>query len=159
MTVPEFLVRLTRNQVRDLFAAARTLPAEKLTWKPAPGSRSALDQLQEVATAVDFNWSTYTDRRVEWSDEKAEQWVLERSRFTDLDELEQMAQSGTDRLAAFMSTLSDEDWSAPVEFPFESEFTLGDCLAYHFWNAAYHEGQITYIASLCEAAGEATMDK
>lgn len=154
MTAAEYLSRLTRNQIRDLFEAARQLPAERLDWKPTTNSRSALDQLQEVATALDFNWSTYTERKVEWSDERAEQWQRERSQYTDLDELERMAQAATDKLEQFLSTLSDEDWSAPVEFPFPSEYTLGDCVAYHFWNAAYHEGQINYIASLCEDSQE-----
>lgn len=154
MTAQDLLIRLTRNQIRDLFEAARQLPSDKLDWKPSPESRSALDQLQEVATAVDFNWSTYTDRQVEWSDEKAAEWQRHRSQYTDLDELERMAHASTDRLEAFLNTLTDEDLLSKVEFPFPADYLLIDCLAYHFWNCAYHEGQINYISTLLESQAE-----
>jgi uncharacterized damage-inducible protein DinB len=148
MTANELLIHLTRSQITETFDAARQLPLDKLTWQPAPGARSALDQLQELATALDFNWSTYTERKVEWSQEKAERWKEHRSQFTDIDELEAMAQAGTERLAAFLADFDPADYSASVEFPIPGTFTMADCLAYHYWNATYHNGQINYIASL-----------
>ena len=37
--------------------------------------------------------------------------------------------------------------------PFPGEFTLLDVLAYHYWNASYHEGQIWQLKALAEAQG------
>ena len=156
MTANELLIHLTRSQIKETFDAARQLPTERLNWQPAPGARSALDQLQELATALDFNWDVYTQRKVEWSQEKAERWTSYRAQFTDIDTLEKMAMTGTERLAEFLSIFDPADYSAPVEFPFPGEFNMADCLAYHYWNATYHNGQINYIASLIpeEAAAE-----
>jgi uncharacterized damage-inducible protein DinB len=148
MTANELLIHLTRSQITETFAAARQLPPDRLNWQPAPGARSALDQLQELATALDFNWSAYSERKVEWSQEKAERWKAHREQFTDIDELERMAVAGTERLAAFLATFDPADYTAPVSFPIPGEFNLADCLAYHYWNATYHHGQIVYIESL-----------
>jgi uncharacterized damage-inducible protein DinB len=148
MTANELLIHLTRSQIAETFAAARELPPDRLDWQPAPGARSALDQLQELATALDFNWSAYSERKVEWSPEKAERWKTHREQFTDIDELERMAVAGTERLAAFLATFDPADYTAPVAFPIPGEFNMADCLAYHYWNATYHHGQIVYIGSL-----------
>lgn len=149
MNANELLLFLTRDQIKATFEAARELPSDKLEWKPAPGARSALDQLQEIATAIDFNWEMYTTRRVEWSEEKAERWKQTRSQYTDLDQLEQMALAGADRLESFLKDFNPADYRASVEVPW-GEVVLAECLAYHYWNSAYHHGQIVYIASLLE---------
>lgn len=150
MNANELLIYLTRRQIKDTFNAARKLPADKLDWKPSPGSRSALDQLQEVATALDMVWSAYTDRKVTWSEEKFLQWKEERRKTADLDELEKMAMSDVERLAGFLETFDPSDFTAPVELPWPINYTLADCLAHTFWNGAYHEGQINAIAALLE---------
>ena len=149
MNASELLLFLTRDQLKATFQAARELPVDKLDWKPATGARSALDQLQEVATALDFTWDTYTTRKVEWSDEKAEKWKRERSQFKDLDELEKMALAGADRLEEFLKDFDPAEYLAPVQFPW-GPLTMAECLAYHYWNSAYHHGQIVYISSLLE---------
>jgi len=151
MTAAELLSRLTRNQVRDTFAAARRLPPERLDWKLTPSSRSAQDQLQEFATAVQFNWSLFETRRLNWSDEKAAEWEQSRSKIRDLDELEKLAYEAADRLEAMLRSLPPSELNAKIEFGDGSEYTVADCAAYHFWNGAYHEGQINYIASFIEA--------
>ena len=150
MTANELLIHLTRGQIKETFDAARELPTDRLDWKPAPEARSALDQLQELATAMEFHWDVYVTRKVEWSQEKSERWQAYRSQFTDIDELENMAKAGAERLAAFLATFDPVDYAAPVEFPIPGEFNMADCLAYHYWNATYHNGQINYIASLLE---------
>ena len=152
MNANELLLFLTRDQIKATFGAARELPTEKLDWKPAPGARSALDQLQEIATAIDFNWDVYINRKVEWSEEKSERWKQTRSQYTDLDQLEQMALAGADRLESLLGQLDPSDYRAPVQVPW-GEATMAECLAYHYWNSAYHHGQIVYIASLLEHPG------
>jgi hypothetical protein len=54
MHYKEFIVESTRNSCAALIRAARTLPEDKLNSKPSPDTRSALDQLQEVAQSA--NW-------------------------------------------------------------------------------------------------------
>ena len=148
MNAQELLIQQTEKQIAQLFAVARRLPADKLDWKPAPGARSALCQLQEVATALPIFWQIYTDRKLDWDPGKMAAWVEERSKLTTLDELEAVAKENTRKLAEFIRELDPEHLTDSVELPFPGERNMADVLGYHFWNASYHEGQITYIESL-----------
>ena len=49
MTATELIAYQTKKQLDSFFEAVRRIPADKLEWQPDPASRSALDQLQEVA--------------------------------------------------------------------------------------------------------------
>lgn len=148
MNALELIAYLTVKQIDGVFEAARKLPADKLNWKPNEGSRSALDQLQEITTAIDEFWNVAIDRKVEWSDEKFGQWMERRSKYTDLDELEKKAKADIARYAEFVKTFDANQLTEKVEMPFPGEFTVADILMYHYWNASYHEGQITYIAGV-----------
>lgn len=144
----ELLCRLTHSQVDRLFAAAKSIPADKLDWKPGPGARSALDQIQEVATAVDQFWSVFLDKRVDWSPEKFQKWMEERAQITCLEQAEAVCREQTKRLTEFVMALPESALDDPVETPVPGFDRYADVLAYHLWNAGYHEGQINYIASL-----------
>lgn len=148
MNANELLVYLTRRQLKSLFEAARALPADKLDWKPAPEARSALDQLQEFATALSQFGNAWTERKIEFNPEKFTEWKAERSKHTSIDELEKIATEQTEEFIKFLETVKPDDYDLPVDMPFPGEFTMADVLSYHYWNGAYHTGQITYIASL-----------
>ena len=151
MNAIELLTYLTENQVSSLFRAARSLPADKLDWKPAPGARSALDQVQEAATAIDAFWDVYATGKVEWDSEKHAAWNAEKEKFTDLDALEAECKRTTQRLVDHMNTVKAGDLMNSVSLPFPGDHRVADILAYHYWNLAYHEGQIYYIGSLLAA--------
>jgi uncharacterized damage-inducible protein DinB len=151
MNATELIGYLTRKQVKATFEAARELPADKLDWKPAPGARSALDQLQELATAVTQFWSLYTTGKMEFDAEIHQKWYVERAKITDLDELERIANADTERMIEFFSNMPPEQLDTVVHLPFPGEYKMADIMCYHYWNASYHNGQITYIASLLEA--------
>jgi len=151
MNALELLIYLTEKQVDRVFEVARRLPAEKLDWKPAPGARSALCQLQEIATALPEFWPMFTERKMEWDGAQFERWMTERAKITSLDELEAITKKNTQLLVEFIKASDANDLTAPVQMPFPGEFNVADILSYHYWNAAYHEGQIMYIASLIEA--------
>lgn len=148
MDLPEFLVSRIRIRLDGLFAAARRLPADRLDWRPGPRSRSALDQLQEVATVVDAFWDAHAARRIEFDEAKMAAWTAARERLTDLDALERHAKASYERLYAFIAAVEPEEWRDKVEMPFPGEFDLAYILNYYAWNAAYHEGQINLIATL-----------
>lgn len=150
MNATELLCYLTDKQVDSLFTAARSVPADKLDWKPAPGARSALDQVQEAATAIDKFWSAYESKKVEWDQEAFNTWQAERGKLTSLDELERICKEQTKRLTDFIRKTNEDDLSLPVSMPFPGDFKFADILAYHYWNCSYHEGQINYIVSMLE---------
>lgn len=150
MNAQELLINLTQKRADALFYAVRQFPADKLDWKPTESSRSALDMLQEIATALDRFEELYNKRTLEWNPDAYMAWVAERSQITSLDELQKMTQESTDRLAARIRATDPSEYTAPVQMPFPGDFNVADILAYHLWNMSYHEGQIYYIQTLIE---------
>ena len=148
MKTIEFLTYLTEHQIDGLFEAARALPADKLAWKPAPGARSALDQLQEVATAPAWFTDTHKKRKMEFDMEAFQKWREERSKITDIDELEKLCRANMRTYLDSIKDLDEAELGDKYEMPFPGEFKLADILTYHFWNISYHEGQINYIQTL-----------
>lgn len=141
----ELLCRQADRQLENILKAAKSIPPEKLDWKPSENTRSALDQLQEVATAIDVFWPAYAERKIEWNDEMFGQWMEMRSKLTTLEELENACRNSTKRLTEFVRGLKEEELDLPVIMPFPGEFTLADIISYHYWNMSYHEGQINMI--------------
>jgi hypothetical protein len=151
MTANEVLIRLTEKQIDGVFRAARALPADKLDWKPAPGARSALDQLQEIATALAQFEQIYEEKKIDFDEAKFGKWVEERSKITSIDELEARCRKETAGLIDRINKTDPANFSDPVDLPFPGgPYTYVDVLGYHYWNCSYHEGQINYIASLLE---------
>jgi uncharacterized damage-inducible protein DinB len=155
MNASELINYLSRRQIDSLFRAARSLPQDRLDWKPAPGARSALDQLQEAATGVSQFWSVITTGTMEGGPESFAKWQEERAKLTSLDELEQRTREETDRLAEYISSLSEAQLAEPITLPWPGEHKKADVAAYHLWNMSYHEGQINYIASLLDTPEQA----
>lgn len=139
---------MTERQIDTLFRDARALPADKLDWKPTPDSRSALDQLQEVATSCDTFREGLKERKIVWSDEMFGAWMAERAKLTDLDALEKHAREGHARLYEDILNLTEAELDEPFEMPFPGEWTVADVLVYYHYNASYHDGQINYIGTL-----------
>lgn len=151
MTAQETLARQYRRALTTLFRAAHSLPADKIDWSPAPGMRSTLDQLQEIATCVDYFWEGHASRKVTWSPEIHAAWLKDRAQFDTLEAVEAKINSSSERLIEFILAAPTEDLGLPVEMPFPGDFLLADILGYYAWNVAYHEGQISYIKFLLDA--------
>jgi uncharacterized damage-inducible protein DinB len=141
----ELIIYVTVRQNGNLFRAARSLPADRLDWQPSPGRRSALDQIQECATALDLFIESIQDRKLEWTKERYGRWLELRGQYAALDDLERVCGDNTQRWAAYVHSLRDDELDEPVELPFPGEFKLVDLLMYQYWNASYHEGQIEAI--------------
>ena len=65
MNAADLLERQTRRQLDAFVEAVRSIPADKMAWKPSSGVRSALDLLQECATINDLKPDLYETRK--WS--------------------------------------------------------------------------------------------
>lgn len=150
MTAQELLIHLTQKRVDALFEAARNIPADKLNWKPTENSRSALDQVQEVATALARFNPASGQRKIDFDPKMFAEWVEERQKITDLDELEKICRDQTAGLLEGIKNTKNEEFEDKYELPFPGEFRLADILSYHLWNCGYHEGQINYIGTLLQ---------
>lgn len=142
---------MTERQLDTLFRDARALPADRLDWKPTPESRSALNQLQEVATSADIFRAALKERKIVWSDEMFSAWLQERAKYTDLDTLEKVAREGHARLYEDILNLTEDELDEPFDMPFPGEWKLADVLTYYHYNASYHDGQINFIGTLLAA--------
>ena len=148
MNALELLARQTERQSEKLIALALSLPADKLEFLPSAGNRTALNQLQECATAVSFFWDLYTTRTMEMSEVRFKEWMILRSQLTTLEAVCDGIRSDTKRMVEFILGLDESELNAPISMPWPGEFQLADVLGFHSWNMAYHEGQITFIASM-----------
>ncbi|MBA3726874.1 MAG: DinB family protein, partial [Armatimonadetes bacterium] len=140
----------TRHQLDSFFEAVHAVPADKLDWKPTPKSRSALDQLQEVAAVFKSVPETVKNRRLDFTAEQFEEYEVDRKKITDPAELERITREGTEELLKFVRSVDPSELTDKVEMPWPGEFKVADVLSYHYWNMAYHEGQIYYISTLID---------
>jgi hypothetical protein len=152
MDALELLSYMTRKQLDSFFVAVHSIPADKIDWQPGPDSRSALDQLQEVAVVFSGIPDAVTNRKLEMTPEQYEQYQTERKKVTDVAELERMTREGTEKLISFVKTIKPEELGDKVEMPWPGDFKVADLLSYHNWNMAYHEAQINYISGLVAKA-------
>ncbi len=148
MNALDLIAYNTRRQLDRFFEAFHSIPADKQDWSPNGSSRSALDQLQEVAVVFEGIPDAVTKRELVMTDEDFANYMTERKKVADPAQLEKMAREGTERLIDFVLSVKEDELTDIVKMPWTGEFRVCDLLGYHSWNMAYHEGQIYYIGTL-----------
>ncbi|MBC8063666.1 MAG: hypothetical protein H7Y17_02460 [Chlorobia bacterium] len=148
MNALDLIAYNTQRQLDRFFEAFHAIPADKQDWAPNAASRSALDQLQEVAVVFQGIADAVTERKLVMTDEDFANYTAERKMVSDPAQLEKMTREGTVQLIAFMGNVKESELEETVEMPWPGDFRVADLLGYHSWNMAYHEGQINYIAGL-----------
>lgn len=151
MTYQDQMVKLTQRAVMDLIDAVEALPPSHRDWQPSPGSRSALNQLREIAMGPRYLNPLLSDFR-------SDSFALHgpggiTGGEEEMETLDQIRNEALNGLAAFcqhVAHVPDEKLDEEVILPFAggTTMTLADVLALHYWNATYHLGQVNYIASL-----------
>ncbi len=146
MTVQEFLAVSAEKAAEDLKAAFLALPQDKWNWKPSDDARPAIDLLAEVALLSAS--SAWTIQNRAWNPnfdlpaherEKAALWH-------DWPALESLLQTNTARVMEVIRAVPDADLTIELPTPWR-RIPVHELIAYPYWNATYHEGQINYIAS------------
>lgn len=148
MNALDLIAYNTRRNLDRFFQAFHSIPVEKQDWSPNAASRSALDQLQEVAVVFQGIAEAVTKRKLVMTEEDYANYSTERKKLTDVGELEKMTREGTEQLIEFMKTVKESELDETVEMPWPGDFKVADLLGYHSWNMAYHEGQINFIGNL-----------
>lgn len=150
MTVQEFIIYITEKEIQALNQAADSLPEDKLDWKPAPGARSALDQLQEAATAMQAFVSDLKAQKVTFDEERMKTWMNSRSQLTSREQINAAFDEGMNLFREYINALDPAEFNNIVEVPMPGEWRVANLAYYHPWNLAYHVGQINYIKSLLD---------
>ncbi|RYD48628.1 MAG: hypothetical protein EOP60_15325 [Sphingomonadales bacterium] len=150
MTAADYLAHQTNRQLERLIEAVRAIPADRMNWSPTPGARSALNQLQEMATIGDA-FPSPDPTKIEFTPEQYGAWVEDMASRTDIEALIDSLRDYTRRQIEAVRAVPTEKYLVPLENPFGADMKVIDGLTYHNWNMAYHEGQIRYIESLLKS--------
>jgi hypothetical protein len=142
----QFLTTATEKAATDLEAAYLKLPEDKRNWSPMGAARTAADMVAECAIMnevsgliqsrmfpADFDYGAFQRATGELSQ--------------DGEKLLALLHENTARGIAAIRTVSSDDLGIEIALPF-GKFTLGQIMAYPYWNMSYHEGQITYIGTM-----------
>jgi uncharacterized damage-inducible protein DinB len=145
-SIHDYLAQMTRKAADTLVGAYLALPEEKRHWQPSGTARSAADMMAECAVMndttdliatrgmpADFEYAAFQKLTAELAQDEARLLTLFRE--------------NTERGIAALKTVPESDLDIEVPLPWAT-YTLGQIIAYPFWNMSYHEGQINYIASL-----------
>jgi uncharacterized damage-inducible protein DinB len=146
-TMQQFLATATQKAAADLETAFLRIPEDKRSWSPMGQARTALNQMAECAllnggTAeliqtrvfpADFDMAAFGKSL----EELAQDWSA----------VQAMLHANTPKVAAAIQAVDDADLEITIQMPW-GPMTLGQIIAYPYWNMSYHEAQINYIASM-----------
>ena len=142
-----FLVSATQKAAADLTAAVLRVPQDKWEWKPMDTGRTALDQVAEIALLTGYTADLILERRwtmgSDFSVFEKEKTLLAQ----DWPGIQALLKTNVAKMIAALEALPEADLGTSIDMPW-GPMTMAQIMAYPYWNMAYHEGQINYIASL-----------
>lgn len=145
-TLQSYLATTTQKAADELVTAFLRLPEDKRDWKPAEGSRSALDQFAECTLLNGYTVNLIQTRL--WDNTGMDAYVKAKDEVAALewDKLQALLKENTERVIATISDVPDDHLSVEVDMPWGKQ-SIADIVSYPYWNMSYHLGQINYIAS------------
>jgi hypothetical protein len=147
VTVGSFLADRCEKVASQLLVAFDRIPSDKRDWAPSDSSRSAVDQLSEVAILNGFSATTIRDRS--WGEFNMKDYFATKNNLASKGS-DSVIDKFRETLPILLSSLRefpDEALEQEIETPF-GRMKMKDILEYPFWNMSYHEGQINFIASM-----------
>ena len=146
-SLQEFAATQCAALKESVVEALMRIHEEKRGWAPAESSRSALDQVAEVAI-LNGSTANLIKERVWPADFNFEDFFKAKATLVaDWPKLKQTLDDNTQILVETIRSVKDEDLAIAIETPFGTK-TVSDMIGYPYWNMSYHEGQINYIASI-----------
>lgn len=149
-TLHDFLAISTLKAKEGLIEAFLLLPEDKRNWAPEATSRTAIDQVAECAL---LNGSTVNllQTRV-WEPNRYPDFLAAKAEACNLpwEELKALLEENTRLFVEAIATVPAEDLEIEVAMPWGA-MKISEILAFPYWNMTYHQGQITYIASLIKS--------
>jgi hypothetical protein len=151
------LVKMTQKAVDDVCRAAEAIPRGREDWSPGGAARSALSQMQELATQGPWYLPIIRDGVVPQFDSAAREAAVQtRARFDSIAKCVQQVRSSTSELCQAIASFPESRFDEEVVLPFGGGITvtMADVLSLPHWNLVYHLGQINQIQLLL---GDAVM--
>jgi hypothetical protein len=146
-TAQLYISSLTTKAAADLITAVEALPEENRNWNPLDKGRSAVDQAAECAILNGFTVQLLESHAFP-SDFSYEVFTANKEALAaSWDAVKAELEANTAAVVAAIETVSDDDMAIEIDMPW-GRHTLGQIMAYPYWNMSYHEGQINYISTL-----------
>ena len=143
MNTAETLITLMDSGLNMLFDTVKAMPTEKLTWKPAPTSRTVVDLLNEFISTIPGSADMLTARTMNPDFVSGFKEGVERT----VAEYESDIRAATKTLYAAMRAFPESDFTHKLSLPW-GDMSFLDIMSYPYWNLMYHIGQINYIQTL-----------
>lgn len=148
MTYQEAIVELIQGAAADLFRSARTMPQDKLEWKPAETSRSPLELVQEIVQTTGWTTIILNNRGLPDLGEDPESDARdERKAWATLDACETELNNRTPALFEAIQNFPVDQLKETVDLPWGTMSWL-QVIDYAYWNIRYHDGQIQYVQTM-----------
>ncbi len=148
MRYQDHVVRSTQKALEDICRSAQTVPLDKADWAPMGKARSALSQMQEIATAGKWFLPIVRDRTIpEFDEHAAREAARLRQSFDTIDKCVEAAREHTSELLQAVANFPDDSLEDEIQLPFGGGMimTMAEVLSLHWWNLTYHLGQINQI--------------
>lgn len=145
----DHIAEATVSAAKEAFKYARSVPAEKLDWKPADTTRSVMSLCRELAMTP--TWAIDLIEHRPMPDEaEAEASKKEQESWDTVDACESECLKRLEPLVEVMKAMPDERLSETKWLPYDGgrDFTMVEMMDYPRWNFTYHLGQIAYIQTL-----------
>jgi len=147
VSAQEYVATATERVAADFEAAFRRIPEDKRHWSPAEGSRSAADQLAEIALLNGSTASLVKTKAFPADFDMAQFFAVKGQHAQDIDGTLALLKENTAKVVDAIRNVPDDELSIEIQMPW-GLMTVRQIMGYPLWNMSYHEGQINYIASI-----------
>lgn len=151
MRYQDFIIQITKQVGDDLFRSVKSMPPDKLTWRPLGEGRSALDILQECAQGAKSLSMLLSDNMEMPDDEKMAAWQEEREAWTSVEDCEKAYEENIQTSLRVIRETPDERLDQMIPHPYGKsgeKWSVAEALLSIYWHYTYHLGQIDYIQTL-----------
>jgi len=125
--------------VDSLWRTIKAMPADKLDWRPAEGTRTTREILEELVMTTPFSAELIHTMKVP---EMAEQKYPQ-----DIAELEKMYRASVDDFIKAVREFPEDKLQEKMDLPWGA-MTFFQMITYPYWNLMYHWGQISYLQTM-----------
>ncbi len=151
MRFQDYICDAIQSSADEAFKNARSVPQDKVDWKPLGLGRSVLDQCRELAKTPDWAYDIISgETQPDWSEAGMAEQQKVMDQWMSVEQCHTECKPRLEKLLAFIRQFPDERLSETKWLPYDGgrDFTMMEMMDYPRWNYNYHNGQISYVQIL-----------
>lgn len=151
MRLQDYMIDVTKKAADEAFRYAKSVPADKLDWKPLENGRSVLDQCREMAMCPTWCQEIIDSKeRPDYNEETMAAIQKEQEQWTTVEACEAECNRRLTQLFDYFRKMPDARLEETKWLPYDGgrDFTMPEMMDYPRWNFNYHLGQISYVQTL-----------